>query len=252
MSRIRIYCPHLLLAVGSQFALPSEVCHRLTQVMRCTALQELELFNGEGIACRAKIIEISKKKIITVQVLSIISVNCESPLTIHLLQAIAKGDRMDWIIQKAVELGVQSITPIIAEHTVVRVDESRWQRKWLHWQGIMIHACEQSGRAVLPVLNHPVSMQDAVLQVNSVGATRLFLEPGAENHDIKSLLQAHLNTAVMVCAIGCEGGWSASEIKLLQNNGFAAIRLGPRILRTETAAITLLGLLQAYAGDLSK
>jgi 16S rRNA (uracil1498-N3)-methyltransferase len=171
-------------------------------------------------------------------------VNRESPRPIHLAQAIAKGDKMEWIIQKAVELGATSITPLLTERCVVRLDGSRLEKKQHQWQAIAIAACEQSGRNTVPTIYPCCTLDDYLTQCDA--PIKLTLSPHTQ--DTWPLIQ-DASTAIALI-IGPEGGLSAEEVQKTLQYQACAVRLGPRILRSETAAITALGLLQMRYGDL--
>jgi 16S rRNA (uracil1498-N3)-methyltransferase len=201
------------------------------------------LFNGDGNEYSAQLFEVAKRKVV-VRVDSKISISIESPLNIHLGQGISRGDKMEWVIQKSVELGVTDITPLITERCGVKLSEERWSKKHEQWQKLAIAACEQCGRNVLPVLHAPSLFNDWInLSTNQV---RLTLHPRAE----KAFRHVAMPPAGARLLIGPEGGFSDQEIYQTEQNGFQTIQLGPRVLRTETAAITAIAALQAIHGDL--
>ncbi len=211
-------------------------------VLRMQPGEALTLFCGDDREFSATILTVDKKKV-TVTIDEAHSINRESSRIIHLAQAVSKGERMEWVIQKAVELGVTSITPLITAHCVVRLDKERSNKKQAQWQAIAIAACEQSGRTRVPTV-HPLCSFENFLQENRA-STNLILHP----HATKTLKDITVKDDIALL-IGPEGGLSEQEIHLAQNARFKAIRLGPRVLRTETAAIVALGVLQALSGDL--
>lgn len=237
----RIYYPNPI-PLEEEFTLTDEAGHHIATVLRLKPNHPIVLFNGDGNEYSAQIISVQRKKVI-VEADACLSIAKESPLHLHLGQGVSKGDRMDIVLQKSVELGVSEITPVITERCAVKLDESRWEKKLSQWQKIVIGACEQSGRNTLPVLNTPVSLNQWLS--NSTVSSRLVLAPGAE----QSLVRQPYNTHGYRLLIGPEGGLSEAEIHLANENGYQSVSLGPRILRTETAALSSLSILQAQHGD---
>lgn len=242
MRTIRIYQPGHY-AVGEQIELSVTASQHVGVVLRMQPNDELTLFCGDNREFLAKIIDVQKKKVM-VTIAAIHDVNRESPRAIHLAQAISKGDRMEWVMQKAVELGVASIMPLFTSHCVVKLDMARLAKKQAQWQAIAIAACEQSGRNVVPIVHAPCSLD---VYLRSCDATmKLVLHPFAAN----SWRNYKDSVGDIALLIGPEGGLSDEEVGLAREYGFQSLCLGPRILRTETAAITALSVLQAIAGDL--
>lgn len=242
MRKIRIYQPGSY-EVGQIIELNREAAHHVGVVLRMQPGNQLTLFCGNNQEYRAEITSMMKKKI-EVKILSVEAVNCESPCAIHLAQAISKGDRMEMVVQKAVELGVASITPLLTEHCAIKFDQARFAKKQAQWQAIAIAACEQSGRNVVPLIQPVISLEGYLGQ--SLPTLKIVLDPQASN----SWQTLDKNTSALCLLIGPEGGLSARELKQLVAHQFYPLSLGPRILRTETAAIVALGLLQAVCGDL--
>lgn len=242
MREIRIYQPGTYIT-GEEFELSPEAGQHVGVVLRMQVGDSLTLFAGDNHECLA-VIESVKKKLVRVRLGSVRERSCESPLTIHLAQAISKGDRMELVMQKAVELGVSSITPIISVRCSVKLDKERLEKKLHQWQSIVIAACEQSGRNKVPIVNAPMHLDD-LLTTDKAGL-RLLLDPQAT----KTWRDYAVNQPDITLLIGPEGGLSDEEIKTAQSKGFQSLSLGPRILRTETAAIAVLSILQAVAGDL--
>lgn len=203
----------------------------------------LILFNGEGLACNATIGQIEKKQV-EVSLGEKLAGTTESPLCVHLGLGISKGERMDIAIQKAVELGVSEITPLFTRYSMVKLDAKRQAKRLEHWRGIIISACEQCGRNRLPVL-HPIMQSQDWLQQNHA-VLKLTLDPVAK----QSLAQQPAPSGNISLYIGPEGGLSEDEIKLATQHDFQGVRLGPRILRTETAVIAALTAVQMQWGDL--
>ena len=217
--------------------------NHLLKVLRLKNQQAFVLFNGDGYEYPA-ILEISGKSAVAHISEKHHPAN-ESPLQIHLFQGISKGDRMDFAIQKSVELGVSEITPVFCERTVVNLKGERLQKKITHWQSIVHSACEQSGRNYIPQVNSAVNSTD--LFIANDNDTRLILHP-ASQHKLSNIKAPDNNRLQLL--IGPEGGLSEQEVSLALACGFTGARIGPRILRTETAALTTIAAAQLLWGDL--
>ena len=232
------------LAVGERLCLPAEASRHVMRVLRLRRGADLVVFNGRG-GQFAAVIDALDKKVVTVRVGAFDDGDCESPLQIRLLPGISRGERMDYSIQKAVELGVAGITPIWTQRSMVRLDPGRAARRLAHWRSITINACEQCGRNRVPIIDPPLNLLDAVTQTDP-SRLRLVLSPTA-----KDQLGAQPTATTPIDAlVGPEGGLSAEELEQVVALGYRPIRLGPRILRTETASITILTALQTLWGDL--
>lgn len=216
--------------------------HYLSKVLRASIDTQLVLFNGDGQQYPAIIRAIGKKQV-EVEVLQPEQVDCESPLTIHLGIAVSKGDRMDWVVQKATELGVGAITPLNSERTELKLKGERLTKKMAHWRNISISACEQCGRNRLPEL-HPY--QALSEWCKGVQADSKFVLH--HRTDLKLDISRQVNSAALL--IGPEGGLSETEIALAESQEFLALNLGPRVLRTETAPMAAITLLQHSWGDM--
>ncbi|MEO8459491.1 MAG: 16S rRNA (uracil(1498)-N(3))-methyltransferase [Dokdonella sp.] len=244
----RIFVPHPL-ASGSDVELPVQAGEHLARVLRLERGHPLILFNSDGREYRGEIATLAKRRV-TAHVLDTgTEVTRESPLRITLAQGVARGEKMDWILQKATELGVAHIVPLIAERTEVKLDAERAERRVTHWQAVIASACEQCGRTRLPTLAEPVRLANwaAVLgDGNSVvdDALRLALDPVGEHRPRDTRIAAS-----MILVVGPEGGLSEYDLATLRLAGFAGLRLGPRILRTETAGLAAIAALQAIHGD---
>jgi 16S rRNA (uracil1498-N3)-methyltransferase len=217
----------------------------LVRVLRLREGDECVLFNGDGNDYGARIASAGKREVV-VQVLSSSAVDNESPLRITLVQGIARGEKMDLILQKATELGVAGFIPVLAERTEVKLDARRTEKRMAHWHSVIVSACEQSGRARIPGLTPPVALAHVATQIAD-GAMRLTLDPGGDSA-LASLVAPATRSAAI--AIGPEGGWSPRDREILRAGGFAGLRLGPRILRTETAGLAAIAALQSRFGDL--
>ena len=233
------------LAVGSSVVLPDDVATHLVRVLRLQAGDACTLFNGDGRDYDARISGAGRREVLA-EVCGVRDVDNESPLRITLLQGIARGERMDLIVQKATELGVHAIVPVTSERTEVKLDAQRAQKRHAHWRGVAIAACEQSGRTRLPELAAPQPLQSAFGAVAG-HAVKLTLDPGGTRAAADIVLD---ETRALVIAIGPEGGWSSRDRQSLQAAGFIGLRLGPRILRTETAGLAALAALQSRFGGL--
>lgn len=229
--------------LGETLELDQRASKHIVQVLRMQAGQPLVIFDGEGACWQASLL-IADKRAAAVEINKPLEQESESPLSIHLGLGISKGERMDYAIQKAVELGVNEITPLFTQYTMVKLDTQRQHKRLQHWQGIMISACEQCGRNVLPGLHQPVDVDTWLNRVNT--ETRLVLEPSADL-TLASIIQPGQAVTLL---IGPEGGLNDTEITTALENGFQAVQLGPRILRTETAVVAALTALQISWGDL--
>lgn len=237
----RLYLPQPI-AAGDEVTL-DERCHRhAVQVLRLRPGARLVLFNGDGNDYPAELTR-AERRDSAARVLDRLPNLAESPLAITLVQGIAKGDHMDYSLQKAVELGVQAVVPVLCERSVLRLDDRRLEKKYDHWQGILISACEQSGRSRLPRLSPVQPLADWLDGFSGHGVV---LDPRAEQNLSACPRPAGASSAL----VGPEGGLTDEELDRARTAGLNGIRLGPRILRTETAASTILAALQLRWGDL--
>jgi len=233
----------LPLRVGEEVTLPDHVAAHLLRVLRLQAGDGCVLFNGDGHDYDARISSVGKREARAL-VLAARVVNNESPLRITLLQGIARGEKMDWILQKATELGVARILPVSSDRSEVKLDAQRADKRLAHWRGIVVAACEQSGRAHIPAIETPQTLAAAAMQCEGHGVV---LDPFA-TVSLASLRLAMRNTCSI--AVGPEGGWSPRDREQLTAAGFEGARMGPRVLRTETAGIAAIAALQLLNGDL--
>ncbi len=238
----RLYHPAPI-PIDEEFTLDGDAAHHVATVLRLKANHPVVLFNGDGNEYSAQIIDVSRKQVV-VEADACLTIGKESPLSIHLGQGVSKGDRMDTVLQKSVELGVSEITPILTQRCAVKLDEKRWEKKIQQWQKIITGACEQCGRNTVPKLNAPVTLNQWL--ASPTQASRLILAPGAE----QPLSKTPYSTHGFRLLIGPEGGLSEQEIHQANENGYSSVSLGPRILRTETAALTSVSILQSLHGDL--
>ncbi|KTD07664.1 16S rRNA (uracil(1498)-N(3))-methyltransferase [Legionella jamestowniensis] len=242
MREIRIYQPGDY-APGQTLELSPSAGQHVGIVLRRQVDETITLFRGDNYEFEAVITAVHKKKVV-VNILNQRLVNRESPRSIHLAQAISKGERMEIVIQKAVELGVSSITPLLSERSVVRLDEERMEKKLAQWQAIAIAACEQCGRNQVPKIEASLYLNDYLQR--HLHALKFVLHPDMG----KSWRDYQILTDNIALLIGPEGGFSAQEIEQILSYNFNPLSLGPRVLRTETAAIAALSVLQAICGDL--
>ena len=229
------------LNVGQQVELNDAAGHYLRTVLRLKRDQDIILFNGWSGEYRCRLDEVSRKRV-SVAVEQFIDRSVESPLPVHLGLGISRGDRMDWAVQKAVELGVASLTPLISERCVIKFDDDKKQQRQQHWQGIIQHAAEQSGRTRLPSLNPPLELAE---WVDSQCGLKLFLDPYADQ--VLSGLNPEGEGVTLLS--GPEGGFSDQERQYAKAAGFIPVRMGGRILRTETAVLAALAAVQTLWGD---
>ena len=231
------------MAIDDRIALPESAVGHLVRVLRAGIGDGCVLFNGDGHDYDARITAIGKRSV-EVEILAARTIDNESPLRITLLQGIARGEKMDWILQKATELGVAAVLPVGSERSEVRLDAARADKRLAHWRSVVVSACEQSGRARVPEVAGPQPLATALAALAPV--PRYLLDPLAT--EVVATLPATLRECVL--AVGPEGGWSPRDRGQLLAAGFLGLRLGPRILRTETAGIAAIAALQSRAGDL--
>jgi 16S rRNA (uracil1498-N3)-methyltransferase len=238
----RLYIPEAIPAHGILDA-PPDQAHHVAHVLRLSAGDALTVFDGRGHEYAARIERVSKSGV-TLRLGEPSAVDRESPLAVALAQGISSGERMDYTVQKAVELGVQSIQPLAMERSVVRLNVERGAKRVQHWQAVAIAACEQCGRNRVPEVL-PIAAYTRWLAVTPADALRLTLSPQAP----LTLRDVQRPAANIVLLVGPEGGLAPREQQDAKAAGFTAVRLGPRILRTETAAVAALAAMQALWGD---
>jgi len=241
MRRIRIHTGQVL-GTGREIELEAGPARHLVRVLRQKSGDRLALFNDDGHEYLGTITATGPGDRCSVAVDERVEVTTESPLSITLIQAIARGDRMDWCIQKACELGVGRILPVFTDRTEVRLDGRRAEKRLRHWQQVAIAACEQSGRVRVPSIESPV----ALTRLDWPPGRRLHLDPLAQS--ALSRIEPPGNDGVVVI-IGPEGGLGDEEITWLERQGSIGVRLGPRVLRSETAGPAAIAALQTLFGD---
>jgi 16S rRNA (uracil1498-N3)-methyltransferase len=233
------------LGSGIELQLGREQAHYLGRVLRLHNGDALTVFNGDNGEFDARVTSLAKNSA-TVVVDAPVQTATESALKTHLVQGISRGDRMDFVVQKATELGVKRITPVFTEYGVVKLDQARAAKRIDHWQSVAISACEQSGRIRPPLIDGPIDLNSWFGAGAKEADTDLILRPGAA-----IALSSIAAPVTKVCLlIGPEGGFSETEYEDATIAGFAAVSLGPRVLRTETAALTAIAVAQTLWGDL--
>jgi 16S rRNA (uracil1498-N3)-methyltransferase len=232
------------LAKDAEIELPPAGSYHVGRVLRLRPRAPLLVFDGSGGDWRAEIVSVTGNNVV-VRLENHLPGTPESPLRITLVQGISRSERMDWTLQKAVELGACAIVPVLTGRSVVRLDERQAARRREHWHGIIVSACEQCGRNRIPEIKAPMPLRDYLAETRREGA-RFVLAPAAP----VSLANRASVPARIELLVGPEGGLDDAEVAAAQNAGFVPVRLGPRVLRTETASVVALSVLQALWGDL--
>ncbi len=246
MRDIRIFVPDLQAqSDDGTVALPEQASAHVSRVLRMRTGDALTVFDGRGGEYAAEIATIAKKEV-TLRLGAHSPTERESPLAVTLIQGLARGDKMDYIIQKATELGVARIIPVATARGIVQLDDDRGDRKWQHWRAVAASACEQCGRNRLPEIVPPCSLEQ-LWQSHTLPSLRLLLSPHARTGIASALIPRPTELAVL---IGPEGGLDPEEESRAVAVGFRQTTLGPRVLRTETAGLAVLTAVQSLAGDL--
>ena len=240
-TRVHVDLP---LSPGKRVALPEDAANHLVRVLRMEAGDTCVLFNGDGRDFTATLVSANKRGV-EADVGAAVAVDNESPLRIAVVQGIARGEKMDWILQKATELGVASVHPVQSDRSEVKLEGERALKRLAHWRSVVVSACEQSGRARIPEV-FAAQPLDALLREALPSTRRFLLDPEAD----ASIATMAALAGDCVLAVGPEGGWSPRDRQALHAAGFEGLRLGPRVLRTETAGIAAIAALQARFGDL--
>jgi 16S rRNA (uracil1498-N3)-methyltransferase len=246
----RVYVGTALIP-GSLVELPPDTGSHLARVLRARSGDELILFNGDGREFNGAI-ETVRGSRVSASVGESRPVDRESPLAITLVQCVPRGDRMDFIVQKATELGVARIVPVLSQRSVVRLDKAQAESKAVHWRAVAVSACEQCGRNRLPIIEAAQPLLNYLGESSPGAGPRLVLEPETAPHAHATALGRTAEGAILDAeiAIGPEGGFASDELEAFRVAGFSQIGLGPRILRAETAAIAAVVWLQARLGDM--
>lgn len=239
--RIHVPAP---LHCDADIVLPAQAAEHLVRVLRLQSGHPLRLFDGNGNEFEAELL-VAGKRAASARVLEAVANDRESPLPIRLGQSVARGEKMDWILQKATELGVAQIVPLISDRSEVRLDAQRAERRLAHWQAVVASACEQCGRSLVPILTAPVRLEAWAATLDDNAGQRLSLDP-----DSATAARDLAPPSRVTLAVGPEGGWSDQDRAVLSQARFHGLRLGPRILRTETAGLAAIAALQALFGDM--
>jgi 16S rRNA (uracil1498-N3)-methyltransferase len=239
----RFYCP-VELSPGSHVELPPQAAHHAARVLRLRDGEAVILFNGNGAEYPARITHTGKQDV-SVEILGKDIPARESPLNITLAQAISAGEKMDFTLQKAVELGVSAIQPLAAARSVVRLKDDRAEKRVQHWQSVVVSACEQSGRNLVPKVAPIATLPNWLADQEAGQMAGLILSPLAE----LTLRDLPRPVGAITLLVGPEGGLTPEEIAMARQHHFTEVRLGPRVLRTETAALATLSAMQALWGD---
>jgi 16S rRNA (uracil1498-N3)-methyltransferase len=230
------------LCSSAQFHLEPGPSQHLARALRMQVGDALVLFDGRGGEYPARIDSISKKGVVVVTA-EHLDRELESPLAIHLGIAVSRGERMDWVVQKATELGVREVTPLLTERTEIRLSADRAAKKLRHWRQVTISACEQCGRNILPSIHELANLADWITATDA--DCKLVLHHRSEGHEL-----ADATPRKVALLIGPEGGLSEAEIESAEEAGYQSLALGPRVLRTETAPLASIAILQAKWGDM--
>jgi 16S rRNA (uracil1498-N3)-methyltransferase len=239
MRTIRVFVDGVLIP-GQELRLDPRPAHHVIRVLRRRAGDRLILFDGCGTEAEATIERAHRRHGCSVLVESVSTVDREPPLAVELIPSVARGEKMDLVVQKSTELGVAAIRPVLTERSEVRSDSA--SRRLARWREIAINACEQCGRTVLPAIHAAVALDD----LECSAARRIVLVPDA----ITGVGELGLNERAVAVALGPEGGLDSSDMESLAGKRFQPVGFGPRVLRTETAAIAILAALQHRYGDL--
>ena len=233
--------------INENIVMDDFAAHHALKVMRLKNNDQLILFNGDGSDYTGQVINISKRQV-KVSIKSKKNIRSESNLRVILLQALTSSEKMDLIIQKTTELGISEIQPIVCERSIVKIKKEKIEKKLSHWRQVAIAACEQCGRAKIPKIHEPENITKYLERIiESDKDTKIILSPEAS----KSLdnIAPNIKQDIKVL-IGPEGDFTKKELDLSIQNGFSPIKIGPRILRTETAPISILSILQYKYGDI--
>ena len=247
MQRHRFYAPKNQIS-GNSISLSGEEAHHLSRVLRLDPSREVSVLDGEGDDYLCRIVSIASHDV-QLEIIQVQPTTSESPIHVTLAQGLVKGDKFDFIVQKATELGVSTITPLETDHSDVKVKDDRMQKKLERWRRISLESLKQCGRSRLVEINEVATVRE-VAGSTSDCVLLAFTERGGIT--ISEVLSNQSSTSRIVALVGPEGGWSEQELALFTDTGCVPVTLGPRILRTETAAVVALTLIQHRLGDLSR
>ncbi len=243
MRLTRVHVPGPL-GPGERRSIRGETANHIARVLRLAPGAPISLFDGNGAEYAGRIEAVRKSEVVVALGERRESAS-ESPLRLTLAQGVSRGERMDWVVQKAVELGVERVVPVVTERSVVRLDAARAHNKQRHWQGIAVAACEQSGRSRIPEVAAPLALEAFLAALPGAGLKVL-----PSPHGTAGLASLPSSASEVLVLIGPEGGLGDGEVREALARGFQPVRLGPRVLRTETAAVVALAVLQQRFGDL--
>ena len=241
--RIQRFLVERIKSSASHFEISGEQCHYVLRVLRLQAGDQMILFDGSGSEWMAKIIDTKKNRLL-LELEEKSTPDRESPIDITLIQSISRSQRMDLVMQKSTELGVSTIVPVFSSNTVVRIKEDKIEKKINHWRNILISASEQSGRTKLPDLMDPIKLDSDCLQKYKGDLSIFYDTTGQDSYAVNKPKE-------ITVVIGPEGGFTEVEKTMAIDNGYSVIQSGPRLMRTETAPIMALSILQYLYGDLS-
>ncbi len=245
MSAARFYCPSPFLE-GTRLELSKPAAHHAHRVLRLRMNDAVQIFDGAGNAYDAKIFEINGKRVVLHELQACLQ-ETESPLRITLAQAMSSSEKMDWVVQKTTELGIAEIQPVQTQRSMARLTSERAERRTAHWRSIAISACEQCGRNILPVIHAPQEFSTWLAAIRSITCAKYILQPEGS----VALQKQAAPSGKVILLVGPEGGFSEDEGKIAHLAGFIPVRLGKRVLRTETAAMAGIAALQTLWGDFS-
>lgn len=229
---------------NTTLALPDSSFQHLCKVLRLKSDHPIRVFNGKGGQFNATLCDVEKRSA-NIRIAGFEALNNESPIQVTIGQTLSRGERMDYAIQKAVEAGVYAIQPLFSERCEVKLQDSRAEKRLQHWQQVAISATEQCGRGIVPIVCAPLELSYWIVNCNEM------LKLTLHHHSAKPIRHFERPTNNRVCLlIGPEGGLSSDEVQLAENNGFNAISLGPRVLRTETAPVVALSVINTLWGDI--
>lgn len=238
----RFHCP-LPLVPGASLDLPAEIAHHVARVLRLKEGDSVRLFNGCGGEWRARIRRL--KPTVHVSLEAFDAAEREPPVQVTLAQGLPASDKMDWVVQKAVELGVGAIQPLALTRSVVRLNAERGERRVQHWNKVAVAACEQSGRNRVPLVASLLDLAQFLARPGQDNELRLLLTPGSK----RRLRDLDAPGGPVTVLVGPEGGFEEGEILTAESVGFVAVSLGPRVLRTETAGPAALAVIMSLWGD---
>lgn len=245
MSAPRFYCS-LPIIYDNTFELPAEAAHHAIRVLRLRVNDPVQIFDGDGHAFDATLSEINGKKVVLGNLIRR-TADCQSSLQIILAHSMCSSEKMDWVVQKATELGAAEIQPVQTQRSVARLTSERAEKRTEHWRAVTVAACEQSGRNTLPKIGAPIEYSTWLTEMRNDTGAKFILDPEGSTR-----LQQHVQLKGKVTLlVGPEGGFSSDEVLMARQVGFLPILLGKNVLRTETAALAGIAALQTLWGDFS-